>query len=30
VKAMRERAEIIARGEVQRVGYRDVVERAAR
>ncbi|HDS45313.1 MAG TPA: acylphosphatase [Methanomicrobia archaeon] len=27
---MRERAEIIARGEVQRVGYRDVVERAAR
>ena len=30
MKAMRERAEIIARGEVQRVGYRDVVERAAR
>jgi acylphosphatase len=29
-KAMHVRAEIIARGEVQRVGYRDVVERAAR
>ena len=27
---MQARAEIIARGEVQRVGYRDVVERAAR
>jgi acylphosphatase len=27
---MRERADIIARGAVQRVGYRDVVERAAR
>jgi acylphosphatase len=27
---MQARAEIVARGEVQRVGYRDVVERAAR
>ncbi|KCZ72083.1 acylphosphatase [Candidatus Methanoperedens nitroreducens] len=27
---MQKRAVIIARGEVQRVGYRDVVERAAR
>ena len=27
---MQARAEIIARGEVQRVGYRDVIERAAR
>jgi acylphosphatase len=30
VKAMQARAEIIARGEIQRVGYRDVVEHAAR
>jgi acylphosphatase len=29
-EAMNVRAEIIARGQVQRVGYRDVVERAAR